>query len=49
MGLPLSKQDSANDRDAYMTHSDGVEHEAHEKISGWKLGMTREPAEYKLL
>ena len=23
----------------YMTHSDGVEHRAHEKISGWDLNM----------
>ena len=30
---------SVNDSDLYLTHSDGVEHRAHEKISGGDLNM----------
>ena len=41
VGQRSSNQDSTDDRDACMTHSDGVEREARKQMFGMKISMHR--------
>ena len=41
MGRRSSSQGSTDDRDACMTHSDGVEHEACKQMFGMRISMHR--------